>query len=162
MVQVRTCLWYHEKALEAAEFYCSLIPDSHIDKVQVAPPGTPGTAEGQPFLVDFTLGGIPVTAMAAGPAFTLDEAFSFVIVVKDQAELDHYWDALVADGGRESACGWCVDRFGLHWQVVPETIDALTIGADPAATRAREAMFTMGRLDIAALEAAYAGESVGA
>ncbi len=157
MVSVRAHLWYHEKALEAAEFYVGLVPGSRIDQVQHAPAGMPGIAEGAPFLVDLTLGGVPVTIMAAGPEFTLDEAFSFVLVVKDQAELDHYWDALTADGGRESECGWCVDRYGLSWQVVPENIDALTMGSDPASTRAREVMFGMKKLDIAALEAARAG-----
>lgn len=156
MVSVRAHLWYHSQAHEAAQFYASLIPSSSVDNVLFAPPGVPDVAEGTPFLVDFTLAGLPVTALSAGPALTLDEAFSFVLVVDTQEEIDHYWSALTADGGKEGQCGWCTDRFGLSWQVVPRTIDALTMGSDPASTRAREAMFRMQKLDLPTLEAAHA------
>lgn len=154
---VHTHLWFENQAEEAAEFWTSIVPNSRILTVRRAPAGVPGVEEGAAFVVEIELDGHRVTLLNAGPYFTLDEAFSFVLVVKDQAELDHYWDALTSGGGRESECGWCVDRYGLSWQVVPETIDALTMGSDPAATRAREAMFGMKKLDIAALEAAYAG-----
>lgn len=157
MVSLRTHLWFITDGHAAAEFYVSLIPDSSIDAVHAAPEGVPGVAEGEPFLIDLTLGGVPVTILTAGPHVTIDEAFSFVLVCDDQEEIDHYWSALIADGGRESQCGWCVDRFGLSWQVVPRVIDALTMGSDEASTRARTAMFAMGKLDLPALQAAYDG-----
>lgn len=159
MVSLRTHLWFIKDGHAAAEFYVSLIPDSSIDAVHGAPAGVPGVAEGDPFLIDLTLAGIPVTILTAGSAVSVDEAFSFVLLCDTQEEIDHYWSALTADGGRESQCGWCVDRLGLSWQVVPRTIDALTMGSDEASTRAREAMFTMGKLDLPALQAAYDGAS---
>ena len=163
MVSIRPHLWYHENALEAAEFYASLLPDSRIDKVHAAPPGAgpEGTfpiPEGAPFFVEFTLVGMPVAAIAAGPDLTLTDAFSFLLEVDTQEEVDHYWAALTADGGSEGPCGWCRDRFGLSWQVVPRGVNELTMGADAASTRAREAMFAMTKLDLPALQAAYDGE----
>lgn len=157
MASLRAHLWFIKDGHAAAEFYVSLIPDSSIEAVQTAPPGVPGAAEGEPFLIDLTLAGVPVTILTGGPHVTVDEAFSFVLLCDTQQEIDHYWAALTAAGGRESQCGWCVDRFGLSWQVVPRTIDALTMGSDEASTRARNAMFAMGKLDLPALQAAYDG-----
>lgn len=157
---VRPHLWYHRDALEAAQFYVSLIPNSQITAVQHAPAGIPDVPEGTPFIVQFTLDGMRVDAISAGPAMTLTEAFSFVLDCADQAEVDRYWDALTADGGTPSQCGWCTDRFGLSWQVVPRRFEELMSGDDPAAVaRTTAAMLTMTKLDVAALEAAYAGQS---
>lgn len=162
MVSIRPHLWYHDNALEAAEFYASLLPDSHIDAVHTAPPGAaPADAtqvpEGAPFFVEFTLVGMPVAAIAAGPDLTLTDAFSFLLEVDTQEEVDRYWAALTADGGAEGPCGWCRDRFGLSWQVVPRGANELTMGADEASARARNAMFAMTKLDLPALRAAYEG-----
>jgi predicted 3-demethylubiquinone-9 3-methyltransferase (glyoxalase superfamily) len=117
----------------------------------------PGVAQGTPFVVEFVLDGMPVTGLSAGPAFTLDEAFSFVIDCETQAEVDHYWDALIADGGEPSQCGWLTDKFGVSWQVVPKVLDSLVFAEGPAGARATEAMLSMGKLDIAAVQAAYDG-----
>lgn len=157
MPTVRPHLWYHRDAVAAAEFYTGLFPDSRITRVVEAPSGVPDVPEGTPFIVEFTIAGQPVTAISAGEAFTLTEAFSFVVECDTQEEVDRYWEALTADGGQESMCGWCRDRFGLSWQVTPKGIDDLTMGADEASTRARTAMFGMRKLDLAALQAAYDG-----
>jgi len=156
---VRPHLWYHSQALEAAEFYVSLIPNSQIRSVTHAPPGIPDVAEGTPFIVDFTLDGMPVQAISAGPSLTLDEAFSFIIDVETQDEIDHYWDALTADGGEPGQCGWCTDRFGLSWQVVPRVLEEYLSGSDERSQRATQEMLTQTKLDIARLRAAYDGTS---
>ena len=160
MTTIRPHLWYHDRAHEAAEFYTGLFPDSRITSVVEAPPGNGelGAApEGTPFVVEFTIAGQPVVAMSAGDIFTLNEAFSFAVQCDTQEEADRYWEALTADGGEESQCGWCKDRFGLSWQIVPKGVDELTMGADEASARARAAMYGMRRLDLAALQAAYDG-----
>jgi predicted 3-demethylubiquinone-9 3-methyltransferase (glyoxalase superfamily) len=154
---VRPHLWYHSQALEAAEFYTSLIPNSSITSVRTAPVDMPGVAKGTPFIVEFTLDGMPVVAISAGPHLTLDEAFSFVIDCENQEEVDHYWEALIADGGEPSQCGWLKDRFGLSWQVVPRVLDSLLFAEGEAGARATEAMLSMGKLDIAAIQAAHDG-----
>jgi len=156
---VRPHLWYHSQALEAAEFYVSLVPNSQITSVTHAPPGIPDVAEGTPFIVDFTLDGMPVQAISAGPSLTLDEAFSFIIDVETQDEIDHYWDALTADGGEPGQCGWCTDRFGLSWQVVPRVLEEYLSGSDERSQRATQEMLTQTKLDIARLRAAYDGTS---
>lgn len=150
-------LWFDSQALEAAEFYVSLIPNSAITSVRRAPSGVPGVEEGVPFIVEFTLDGLPVIGLNAGPVFTLDEAFSFVIACDTQEDVDRYWDALIADGGEASQCGWCKDRFGLSWQVVPTVLDSLVSSDGEAGARAMAAMLGMQKLDIAALQAAYDG-----
>ena len=158
--QITPNLWFDKEALEAAELYCSIFPNSSIDHVAhytEAGPGEPGTV----LTVDFTLDGTRFTAINGGPHFTLDEAVSFAITCEDQAEVDRYWDALIADGGEESQCGWLKDRFGLSWQVVPKGFEELMSSGDTAAIdRAMKAMFGMKKLDVAALRAAAAGASV--
>ncbi|MBO9554292.1 VOC family protein [Cellulomonas sp.] len=159
MGRIHTHLWFADQAEQAAEFYVSLIPNSSITSVVKAPPGVPDVPEGAVFVVDLLLDDHQVTLLNAGPAFQLDEAFSFVLDCGDQAEIDHYWDALVAGGGEHSQCGWLKDRFGVSWQVVPAGFnDMLGDDADPAArARAMAAVLTMTKLDIAAIEAAFEG-----
>jgi predicted 3-demethylubiquinone-9 3-methyltransferase (glyoxalase superfamily) len=129
-----------------------------IHSIATAPPGTPDVPEGTEFIVELTLDGMRATFLNGGPAFTLDEAFSFVLDCQDQAEVDHYWETLTADGGRPSQCGWLVDKFGVSWQVVPVQLDDIMSRPDAeGVARAMAVMLTMRKLDVAALEAAYAG-----
>ncbi|WNB85133.1 VOC family protein [Cellulomonas sp. ATA003] len=155
---VRPHLWFHERAEEAAEFYASVVPNSSVTRVIPAPPGIPDVSAGAPFIVEFTLDGMPVIALNAGPALTLDEAFSMYLSCADQAEVDHYWEALAADGGKHGPCGWLTDRFGLSWQVVPRRLDEIMSGPDhDGVARACAVMLGMTKLEIEPLEAAYAG-----
>jgi len=159
---VRPHLWYHSQAEEAARFYTSLIPNSQVTRVVRAPLGVPDVEPGTAFIVDFTLDGMPVTAISAGPAFTLDESFSMMLACENQDEIDHYWHALLAGGGEPSQCGWLTDRFGLSWQVFPTSLDALLFSEDTdASARATQAMYSMQKLDLAAIQAAYGGAAVG-
>lgn len=153
MTQVRTCLWFDGVADEAARFYVSLIPGSALE-------GTHGgTPDGKPLLVNFHLAGTPYQGLNGGPRYTLSEAASVAVTTEDQAETDRLWAALTADGGREGRCGWCVDRFGLSWQVIPRQLPELLGGHDrEGAGRATQAMFGMTKLELGALEAAYRGE----
>ena len=153
MPRTYPCLWFDTEALPAAEFYTSLFPNSTIGTIAYYPSGS-GEREGQVLTVAFELDGAPYLALNGGPEFTFDEAISITVDVVDQAELDHYWDALVADGGQESMCGWLKDKFGLSWQVVPENWDQIAAGDPDRAAKVFGAMMTMRRLDIAALEAA--------
>ena len=163
MDKISTCLWFDGNAEEAARFYTSIFPNSRIDSVDPSPGETPSGPEGSIITVNFTLGGRSFIGLNGGPEFTFTEAISLSIDCDDQAEVDRYWDALLADGGEPSVCGWLKDRFGLSWQVVPRRLNELLAGDDPAAAqRAMEAMLQMGKLDIAGLEAAYRGEAVGA
>jgi len=158
MPKITSCLWFDTEAEEAARFYVSIFPNSNIGKVSRYPEGLPGDRAGQVLTVEFELDGTPFTGLNGGPQFKFDEAISFQIEVEDQAELDRYWDALLADGGQESQCGWLRDRFGLSWQVVPRQLPALMGGPDlAAANRVAAAMMQMVKLDIAKLEAAAAG-----
>jgi predicted 3-demethylubiquinone-9 3-methyltransferase (glyoxalase superfamily) len=147
-------LWFDDNGLEAAEFYTSVFPNSKVLTVThytEAGPGEPGAV----LSVDFELDGQKITAINGGPMFTFSEAVSLAIECADQAEIDHYWDALTADGGQESQCGWLKDRYGFSWQVVPEGWERQFDDADPERTkRVMEAMFQMQKLDIAALQAA--------
>jgi predicted 3-demethylubiquinone-9 3-methyltransferase (glyoxalase superfamily) len=155
MSKITPCLWYDGAAEEAATFYTSLLPDSRIDHVMRAPAANPSTAEGQVLLVEFTLAGVKFTGLNGGPQFPFTEAVSFQIYTEDQAETDRLWDALIADGGAESECGWLKDRWGLSWQIVPKPAMALLSSADPEVARpAFEAMMTMRKIDIAAMQAA--------
>jgi predicted 3-demethylubiquinone-9 3-methyltransferase (glyoxalase superfamily) len=151
-------LWFDDQALEAAEFYVSIFPNSKVTEVThytEAGPGEPGTV----LTVDFELDGQPYTAINGGPLFSFDEAVSLLVDVADQAELDRYWDALLAGGGEESQCGWLKDKYGLSWQIAPAELNELYRDDDPArAKRAMEAMFTMKKLDIAAIRAAADGD----
>ncbi|MBO1752777.1 VOC family protein [Actinotalea sp. BY-33] len=155
---VRPHLWFHSGAEKAAEFYASVIPNSEVTRVTPAPPGgVPGCAEGEPFIVDFTLDGMPVTAINAGPYLTLDEAFSMYLTCDDQDEVDRYWEVLTADGGDPGQCGWLKDRFGLSWQVVPRQLEEIMTRPDGEGVgRAMAAMLTMTKLEIEPMERAYA------
>ena len=159
-IRITPNLWFDTQAEEAAEFYCSVFPNSRIVAVSHYTEAVPSKA-GMVLTVDFELDGQRITALNGGPQFTFDEAISLLIDCKDQAEVDYYWEKLT-DGGEEGPCGWVKDRYGLSWQVVPAGMDALFAdGADrDAAARAMEAMFQMKKLDIAALEAAAKGEPV--
>lgn len=159
MGMVRTHLWFAERGHEAAQFYVSVVPRSRVTRVVEASEGIPGVEPGTPFVVELELDGHPVTILTAGPVFRLDEAFSFVLEVDGQEEVDHYWDALVAGGGEHSQCGWLKDRYGVSWQVVPRQLDEIMSRPDAdGVRRATAAMMQMRRLEIAPLEAAYAGE----
>lgn len=152
MAGIRTCLWFDGNGHEAAAFYVSLIPGSAIETQSGA------TQSGAPLIVEFDLAGVPYSVLNGGPTYTLSPAASIQIFTDDQVETDRLWAALIADGGAESMCGWCIDRFGLSWQVIPRQLMATVGGPDPAgAKRATEAMLAMKKIDIAALEAAYAG-----
>ena len=160
MPQLTPNLWFDTEALEAAEFYVSVFPNSSITRVEPYPEGGRGVP-GSIMLVQFLLDGQPFAAINGGPQFPHSEAVSFEISCEDQAEVDHYWERLT-DGGSESMCGWLKDRFGVSWQVVPTAqFNAIMGDADPErARRAMEAMFTMRKLDIAALLAAADGEDI--
>ncbi len=150
--KVKTCLWFEDQALPAAEFYCSLIPDSRIDNVGRYPEGNGMAEPGKVLIVEFTLAGTPYQGLNGGPHFKLDEAVSISVSTQDQAETDRLWDALTADGGEESQCGWLKDRFGLSWQIVPKRSVELLSG--PKAAQVWPALMQMRKIDIAALEAA--------
>lgn len=155
--RITTCLWFDRGGLEAAELYCSVIPDSEITGVTGSTPDIPGRQEGVPLEVHFRLGDQHYVALNGGPLFPLTEAVSIQVLVDDQAELDRIWSALL-EGGSESQCGWLKDRFGLSWQIVPRRFVELMSGEDEAAReRVVRQMLTMIKLDIAPLETAAAG-----
>jgi predicted 3-demethylubiquinone-9 3-methyltransferase (glyoxalase superfamily) len=157
-MKLTTCLWFDGKAEEAAKFYTSLIPDSGIDNIMRSPADNPSTPEGAPLTVNFRLAGEKFIGLNGGPMFKFNESVSFVIDCKDQAEVDRYWNALIADGGAPSQCGWCKDRFGVSWQVTPKRLNELLADKDPdRARRAMEAMLKMQKIDIAELERAANG-----
>ncbi|HCV97504.1 MAG TPA: hypothetical protein DGV23_12235 [Stenotrophomonas sp.] len=152
------CLWYDGTALEAATFYAQTFPDSAVNAVHHAPGDFPAGKQGDVLTVDFTVAGIPCIGLNGGPAFRHSEAFSFQIATEDQAETDRLWDAIVGNGGQESACGWCRDKWGLSWQITPRVLTEAVTSKDPAvAKRAFEAMMTMRRIDVARIEAAVRG-----
>src|SRR6185295_4281042 len=151
------CLWFNQDALEAARFYAATFPDSKVAGVYNAPGDYPNGKEGDVLMVEFTVLGIPCVGLNGGPAFKHSEAFSFQIATKNQEETDRYWNAIVRNGGEESACGWCKDRWGLSWQITPRVLtDALAAGGAEA-KRAFEAMMTMRKIDVAAIEKARRG-----
>lgn len=151
------CLWFDKDAEEAARFYAATFPDSEVSAVHRAPSDFPGGTKGQVLTVDFVVLGIPCLGLNGGPAFRHSEAFSFQISTEDQAETDRYWDAIVGNGGQESECGWCKDRWGLSWQITPRVLmDALAAGGAEA-KRAFEAMMTMRKIDVGAIERARRG-----
>jgi predicted 3-demethylubiquinone-9 3-methyltransferase (glyoxalase superfamily) len=151
------CLWYDKDAEAAARFYASVFPDSRVGAVHRAPGDYPSGKEGDVLVVEFTVCGIPCVGLNGGPAFTPDEAFSFQIATDDQAETDRYWNAIVGNGGKESMCGWCKDRWGISWQITPRALtDAMAAGG-PEAKRAFDAMMTMKKIDVAAIEKARRG-----
>ena len=149
------CLWYDGTALDAARFYAETFPDSAVGKVYRAPADYPSGKQGDVLTVEFTVIGIPCLGLNGGPAFKHSEAFSFQVATDDQAETDRLWNAVVGNGGEESACGWCRDKWGLSWQITPIALTkAVTDPHLAAAQRAFEAMMTMGKIDVAAIEAA--------
>ncbi|MDY0748945.1 VOC family protein [Paucibacter sp. R3-3] len=152
------CLWFDGTALEAAEFYARTFPDSKVGAVHYAPGDYPDGKQGNVLTVDFTVAGIPCVGLNGGPQFPHTEAFSFQISTEDQAETDRLWNAIVGNGGQESACGWCKDRWGLNWQITPRVLVEGVTSPDPAvAKRVFNAMMTMRKIDIATIEAARKG-----
>ena len=153
------CLWYNGTALEAAEFYAKTFPDSAVQAIHFAPGDYPSGQEGNVLTVEFTVMGIPCLGLNGGPAFVHNEAFSFQVATDDQAETDRLWNAIVNNGGQASACGWCKDKWGVSWQITPRAlVKAISDPDRAAAKRAFEAMMTMGKIDIAAIEAAWSNQ----
>ena len=151
------CLWYERDAETAARFYAATFPDTYVTAVRRAPGDYPSGKHGDVLVVEFTVLGIPCLGLNGGPEFEHSEAFSFQVATDDQEETDRYWNAIVGNGGQESQCGWCKDRWGLSWQITPRTlIEAMTAGGTEA-KRAFSAMMTMKKIDIAAIDAARRG-----
>ena len=152
------CLWFDHDAEAAARFYASTFPDSAVHAVHHAPGDYPSGKQGDVITVDFTVLGIPCLGLNGGPMFQQTEAFSFQVATVDQAETDRYWNAIVGNGGKESACGWCKDRWGVSWQITPIVLIRAITDPDPAAAkRAFDAMMEMTKIDVAAIEAALRG-----
>jgi 2-polyprenyl-6-hydroxyphenyl methylase/3-demethylubiquinone-9 3-methyltransferase len=152
------CLWFDGTALDAARFYADTIPDSAVKEVHRAPGDYPSGKQGDVLTVEFTVAGIPCLGLNGGPMFRHTEAFSFQIATDDQSETDRLWNAIVGNGGEESACGWCKDKWGLSWQITPRALSAAITDPDPAAARrAFDAMMKMRKIDIAVIEAARRG-----
>lgn len=152
------CLWYDHDAEEAARFYAATFPDSSVGAVHRAPGDYPSGKQGDVLTVEFTVMGIPCLGLNGGPAFQHNEAFSFQVATADQEETDRYWSAIVNNGGQESECGWCKDKWGLSWQITPVALIEGYASSDPAvARRVFDAMMTMKKIDIAAIEAARRG-----
>jgi 2-polyprenyl-6-hydroxyphenyl methylase/3-demethylubiquinone-9 3-methyltransferase len=158
IVKNRVCLWYQAGAEEAARFYAETFPNSTVGALDRAPADFPDGKEGDVLTVEFTVLGIPCLGLNGGPAFRQSEAFSFQVATADQVETDRYWNAIVSNDGQESNCGWCKDKWGLSWQFTPVALIEAIADPDPAAAkRAFEAMMTMTKIDIAAIEAARRG-----
>jgi predicted 3-demethylubiquinone-9 3-methyltransferase (glyoxalase superfamily) len=151
------CLWYDHDALPAAQFYAATFPDSHVGAIFHAPANFPGGVAGQVLTVHFTVAGIPCLGLNGGGAFRQSEAFSFQIETEDQGETDRLWNAIVTNGGQESACGWCKDKWGISWQITPRTLTEAMAAGGAEAERAFAAMMDMGKIDIAAIDAARRG-----
>ena len=151
------CLWFDKDAEAAARFYAGVFPDSFVNAVHLAPSDYPSGKAGDVLTVEFTVCGVPCLGLNGGPAFQQSEAFSFQIATDDQAETDRYWTAIVGNGGRESACGWCKDKWGLNWQITPRTLSEAMAAGGAEAKRAFEAMMDMTKIDVAAIEAARRG-----
>jgi len=152
------CLWYDGTAVDAARFYAETFPDSTVGAVHRAPGDYPNGKQGDVLTVEFTVIGIPCIGLNGGPEFKQNEAFSFQIATDDQAETDRFWNTIVGNGGQESQCGWCKDKWGVSWQITPRALIAALSDRDPAAAkRAFEAMMPMKKIDIAAIEAARRG-----
>jgi predicted 3-demethylubiquinone-9 3-methyltransferase (glyoxalase superfamily) len=157
MSKTTICLWYNHDAEEAARFYAKTFPDSAVKAVHRSPSDYPGGKEGDPLMVEFTVCGTPCLGLNGGDIFKHSEAFSFVISTETQEETDRYWNAIVGNGGTESACGWCRDKWGLSWQITPRVLtDAMAKGGD-VAKRAFAAMMPMKKIDVAKIEAAVRG-----
>ena len=157
MAKNTICLWYNKDAEDAARFYAETFPDSSVDAIIHAPGNYPDGKQGDVLVVEFTVAGVACIGLNGGTAFKHSEAFSFQIATDDQEETDRYWNAIVGNGGQESDCGWCKDKWGLSWQITPRALsEALSAGGDQA-KRAFDAMMTMQKIDIAAIEAARRG-----
>lgn len=151
------CLWFDGDAEAAATFYAATFPDSRVTAVHRAPADNPSGTAGDVLTVEFMVAGIPCLGLNGGPDFPQTEAFSFQIATDDQAETDRYWNAIVGNGGQESACGWCKDRWGVSWQITPRVLTEAMAAGGEEARRAFEAMLTMRKIDVAAIEAARRG-----
>lgn len=151
------CIWYDKEAEAAAQFYAATFPDTKVNAVHRAPSDNPSTSAGAVLTVDFTLMGISCIGLNGGPAYKHTEAFSFQIATDTQEETDRYWNAIVGNGGQESMCGWCKDRWGLSWQITPRALSEAMQAGGPAAKRAFEAMMSMKKIDVAAIKAAVRG-----
>ena len=155
------CLWFDGTAADAAQFYAKTFPNSSVGAIHRAPGDYPDGKQGDVLTVEFTVVGIPCIGLNGGPLFKQSEAFSFQIATDDQAETDRLWNAVVGNGGQESECGWCKDRWGLSWQITPRVLTkALSNPDQAAAKRAFDAMMTMKKIDIAAIEAAQLGSNI--
>ncbi|MBT2134320.1 VOC family protein [Croceibacterium sp. LX-88] len=149
------CLWYESDAASAARFYAETFPNSSVGKVHASPSDNPSAKEGEPLTVDFTVLGIPCLGLNGGSYFKQSEAFSFQVITEDQEETDRYWNAIVGNGGQESMCGWCKDKWGVSWQITPRFLAEASTDSDKGrAKRVFEAMMKMKKIDIAALKAA--------
>jgi len=148
------CLWYNRDAEAAAQFYAATFPNSAVGKIHKAPGNYPDGKEGDVLVVEFTVAGIPCIGLNGGPQFPHTEAFSFQIETEDQAETDRYWNAIVGNGGAESECGWCKDKWGLNWQITPRTLTEAMAAGGAEAKRAFDAMMTMRKIDVAKIDAA--------
>ena len=157
MAKNTICIWYNKDAEEAANFYAATFPDSEVKAVHYAPSDFPSGKKGDALTVDFTVCGVPCVGLNGGDAFQQTEAFSFQIATDDQEETDRLWNAIVGNGGRESACGWCKDKWGVNWQITPRVLTSAMAEGGDVAKRAFEAMMTMHKIDVAAIEAAVKG-----